>query len=575
MSQVVHKIFEQRGDFVIIGLTGRTGSGCSTVADLLSSKSLDELNPKIPFVNGGGISNADRKYKIAYNYLKQNWTAFYHIKVRDIITSFIIEYNFKEFTNFYNKTTFSQDTEKLYNILHSDYRNKLSVIKGHINKLSSVPYNYIRQSNPNWVGRYIINLARLTDLIKSDISNSNQSYASLYQELGDNIRKSGKAFDATQNYCTSAIAERINDVIKYWKRVKKHKNVFITIDAFRNPYEVFFFKERYASFYLMSVNTEDQDRLRRLIHNKLNSEQIKALDDREYPAKANLEKSHISQNIGRCIELADIHIKNEDCLLGYRHNLKDQIILYLSLIMHPGLFPPSHEERTMQVAYTAKFNSGCLSRQVGAVITDESYSIKALGWNSNPEGQVPCILRDCRDLINGVDQVAYSDFELKNIEFKNSLAIVQTNKVNPKISLLKGRHTPYCFKDVFYYETTDKNQVHTRSLHAEENAFLQISKHGGQGIKGGKLFTTASPCELCAKKAYQLGIKEIYYIDLYPGISREHVLGCGSARPEMKLFKGAIGRAYIHLYQPILSYKDEVYDILDIDIKREIDNKKN
>lgn len=60
------------------------------------------------------------------------------------------------------------------------------------------------------------------------------------------------------------------------------------------------------------------------------------------------------------------------------------------------------------------------------------------------------------------------------------------------------------------------------------------------GIKGGKLFTTASPCELCAKKAYQLGIKEVYYIDIYPGISMQHILDCGDKKPDLILFQGAI-----------------------------------
>ena len=103
----------------------------------------------------------------------------------------------------------------------------------------------------------------------------------------------------------------------------------------------------------------------------------------------------------------------------------------------------------------------------------------------------------------------------------------------------------------------DKNQVHTRSLHAEENAFLQIAKYGGASIQGGKLFTTASPCELCAKKAYQLGIKEIYYIDPYPGLSTRHILSFGkSDNPKMILFKGAIGNAYISMYSSRIPYKD-------------------
>ena len=37
-NAAVEKIFGERKDFIIIGLTGRTGCGCTTVANLLSEK---------------------------------------------------------------------------------------------------------------------------------------------------------------------------------------------------------------------------------------------------------------------------------------------------------------------------------------------------------------------------------------------------------------------------------------------------------------------------------------------------------------------------------------------------------
>jgi hypothetical protein len=114
------------------------------------------------------------------------------------------------------------------------------------------------------------------------------------------------------------------------------------------------------------------------------------------------------------------------------------------------------------------------------------------------------------------------------------------------------------FKDIRNGLTKKGNQVHTRALHGEENAFLQIVKYGGQAINGGYLFTTSSPCELCAKKAYQLGIIKIFFIDPYPGISKKHILLSGNNTPELQLFQGAIGRAYHQLYEPIMSYKDEL-----------------
>ena len=84
------------------------------------------------------------------------------------------------------------------------------------------------------------------------------------------------------------------------------------------------------------------------------------------------------------------------------------------------------------------------------------------------------------------------------------------------------------------------------------------------------MFTTASPCELCSKKAYQLGIKEIYYIDPYPGISKSHVLTFGkNDNPKMIFFQGAIGNAYISLYAPRMPYKDEISLITGISAKEE------
>ena len=136
-------------------------------------------------------------------------------------------------------------------------------------------------------------------------------------------------------------------------------------------------------------------------------------------------------------------------------------------------------------------------------------------------------------------------------------------KYKDRINLptLKGRLCSYCFKDEYEEITGQKNQVHTRSLHAEENAFLQIVKYGGEGIQGGKLFTSASSCVLCSKKAFQLGIRDIYYIDPYPDIANSHILSFGKDKsqcPQCHLFYGAIGRAYTCLYTQRIAIKDEL-----------------
>ena len=605
MSNVIDNIYKQRSGFVIIGLTGRTGSGCSTIANYLQQKSFEEFNAPEPN-KGGKLSNEDRKYKITYTYLKENWQNFITINVSDIITFFVLQHTFKEFRSFFSskkEEVFDSDFKKKYEELHlialkvmeylkqkrsrfnidnilSNYKKELKELQSDLNEKRK-EITKRTKAEKSLVNKFLFTqLNKFTEDLKQILQNNKcQKTYYEFQIWGDNIRIYGKAIPSEKEkinkiFTPSKLAEEINLIIKFIRDYFPNKEkTCIVIDALRNPYEVLFFRERYSAFYLMSINTEEIDRKNRLTKLGLTIEEINKLDKKEYKDRGILLEAFGNQNLQRCIELSDIHVHNPNHKGKDNHYLKRQLVHYLSLMIHPGLVPPTQIERSMQFAYTAKLNSGCLSRQVGAAITDDSYVLKSVGWNTTPQGQTPCILRNFFDLIKSNDQDTFSTYELTNKEFRNSVKYVYDkyeSRNSDKMSVkeqLKGRNLSYCFKDLKNLTDKEKNQVHTRSLHAEENAFLQISKYGGVRLKGGKLFTTASPCELCAKKAYQIGIKEIYYIDPYPGISLTHILDNGINKPEMILFKGAIGRAYYHLYHPILSYKDEIYDILGYNYK--------
>ena len=175
------------------------------------------------------------------------------------------------------------------------------------------------------------------------------------------------------------------------------------------------------------------------------------------------------------------------------------------------------------------------------------------------------------------DKKTFSTFELENQQFSDALKKVY-NSYDKLWDISSSQYSiPFCFKDIYNGLKKDKNQVYTRSLHAEENAFLQISKFGGKGILGGKLFVTASPCELCSKKSYQLGIRDIYYIDPYPGIATSHILKIGDRQenPNLHLFYGAIGNAYVSLYMQRFAIKDELKLVSGIDMKQEVSKKSN
>lgn len=561
-SGAIEKTYSHVGNFILLGLTGRTGSGCSTAAKILGQETASPVGESAIYTS----INDKRKLAIINKYTQSNWEPFYSIRVTTVITYFILDLEFRQFAEFLSTvvpdnsanniadklTSFKTEYEKAYELLKE--------LKGMPEKSKEE----VKVRGKRSIEIFFDVLPQFTEKLKEKLRElvGLDSYVILYQEAGDNIRASGKAniktFIAEKIFFLPRI---INKIIRALQN--KHKdegigNLFIVIDAIRNQYEAEYFKQKHAHFFLVAVNTPNPERLAHLRDShKLSDVQIQKLDQKEYPKKTSGIEMFVSQNIQRCIELADIHITNPKRQKFNNIELANQLYWYVTLIKHPGLITPTAVERSMQLAFTAKLNSGCISRQMGAVITDSSYSVKAVGWNSVPEGQVPCLLRGVDELLHGVgDTSTFSEYEQTSPEFHKVLDLSFSTII--KGNDLGGRSLPYCFKDVYNEVEGEKNQVHTRSLHAEENAFLQITKYGGEGIKGGVLFTTASPCELCSKKAYQLGIKKIYFIDPYPGISNDHILKAGSNNPELTLFSGAIGSAYHRIYQSIMPYKDEL-----------------
>lgn len=565
------KIFEERKNFIIIGLTGRTGCGCSTVANFLC-KDFKSLQPPEALRRE---SIEDREYSIIYNYAKETWTPFRLIEMKHVIFTFILEYDFDEFLKYiddfvkndFDLSDFSGRNDLLelsenYHNLHEKriyWRNEVSKIT---ERGENVP------AGDDIYRFYFEEIPKLYKEFQSKLPAN--IYTKLLQSIGNNIRKSGCALSCED--CDPdnilKLAQRVNMLIKILRRknIEEKKRVLVVIDALRNPYEATFFKDRYSAFYLFAVNSTDKERIERLVKKGLNYQNIQSLDEEEYPSLNNTINDFYKINIEKTIEIADVHINNPQSDSNNCTDTKKQIIRYISLIMHPGLVTPTPLEYCMQVAYNSKLNSGCLSRQVGAAISDCDYNILSTGWNNTPQGQVPCNLRSLFSIVreDNDDNIGISLFENTNDEYRTFL---RERVRDIDFSLLDGRYCSYCFKDAYNAFTKKKNQVHTRSIHAEEMAFLQSAKIGNNIVKNGYLFTTASPCELCSKKAYHTGIKKIFYIDKYPGISYEHILNCGESIPEMIPFQGAIGRAYQQFYTQILPYKDELYMLLGLTFK--------
>lgn len=575
-KQALQEIFSVRSNFILVGLTGRTGSGCTTTSNILGKKKTSFPNVENIRFNGESFyKDLDaHRYKLLKKYAENNWNCFFDIKVSDIISIYLFQLETDALAEFISAQGGVKKLEKIKDIIKT-VKSKNKVLFKHFDVITNATVKHKEKelSQEEELKRYI-RLAKLVRKLTRDfkrgLQDSNTAlYVETYQAAGESIRKLGrvdvkykdKTFDISNIF---HLPKTLNRIIKAIRKIRDE--AFIVIDALRNPYEVSFFRDRYAAFKLIAINAPDKDRRNYLqqVH-KFNVDQLKEMDGKESGHlidKNNLEDIFVRQNVKKCIELADIHIFNPRNEVKNHNILTAQLAWYFALMHHPGLVSPTAMERAMQIAFCAKSNSGCISRQVGAVIANSDNSIKAVGWNDVPSGQVPCALRSVSGALKHFDERVYSDYERNNEEFRNTLASKFDSLIDQNVTLLKGRNISYCFKEVKNSIENEGNQVHTRALHAEENAFLQITKYGGIGIKGGKLYSTASPCELCAKKAYQLGIKEVIFIDPYLGIAKEHIFQNGSNQPVLTQFYGAIGRGYHQLYETTLSYKDELKFLL-------------
>lgn len=570
----IHQVYETREKYIIIGLTGRTGSGCTKTAEILTT-TREKLKLSCPQLLRKN-ENESRKFSIVKRYVEGNWAPFVKIEIKNIITSFIVETDKKVFISYVSEFLEPENEEKRKIIEESFIKecgeeyDKHREVRLELKKRDIDDIEERHRRNKQF---YFQDLPPFTEKLKKCLDKlSVNNYTKIFQKIGDNIRSSGSVIsDTFSSENIFSISKRVNRLLKIFTHKSRftEEKTFIVIDTLRNPFEALYFRERYSAFYLMALNTDDETRKKRLqVQYDLSESRIGNIDKKEANKFKSEFSEFVSQNIQKCYDLADIHVSNPQLGSDDFTYLTWQIAKFVALIMHPGIIMPSSVERCMQIANTAKLNSGCLSRQVGACITNESFSMKAIGWNTPPEGQTPCSLRNVYDLLSHKDDSAFSHFENNDLKFRElTRKIYDADATKDKLKSLKGRNVSYCFKDIKNDLDKGKNQVHTRALHGEENAFLQIVKYGGQGIKGGKLFTTSSPCELCAKKAYQLGIDEIFFIDPYPGISESHILNSGIKIPKLTMFSGAIGRAYHQIYEPIMPVKDEICSILNIESK--------
>ena len=478
-----------------------------------------------------------------------------------------------------------------------------------------------QNTNPEKYAFVSVILPYLSDILRETVKEHKIPFTALFQKYGNSLRYYGEipnhileddinarlqipllGKESRPSDSIFAIPHKINQFIKVLRHPSSGETsrpVRIAIDSIKNPFEATYLRQRYSAFYLIAVSSSEKVRIDRLLLNRDKQSTMQEITFDGWGEYASLGKkkyfeyAKVGDSIDREIEayyrqvtegrpgflardtvrilayesnqqhyyLQDVPSSIENADIFINNNLINEsrlpnktltwaIVRNISLIMFPGLLLPTPEERCMQIAFSAKCNSGCLSRQVGAVVTDKNYNILSIGWNDVPCGDISCARKNLVDVCKLEDESAYSDYELHDKSFRERLTRFNYRDADLG-KKLRGLPARYCFKDLHQEQ---KNPMRSRSMHAEEKALALC----GDRAEGGNLFTTSSPCEMCSKNAKNHQIKNIYYIEVYPGISETQysLSGIVDNRAEHHLFTGAVGRAYVQMYTPIMPQKD-------------------
>lgn len=630
----LHEIYDQRKNFVIVALTGISGSGCSEFAELMAtpfSQWMDRKYIRKPDEMADMYKSAvkqdavfARKYKTCYNLCERQYDEpFTIVKYRNVLMFCVL----RELST--NESVFQNMLDRFVKMLEGKFHEcyneeKIGSKEKNINNENgkifinnkSISYSFTREQIiecglTESLYNEFLNLGsdrgKMSNMFFSIEFNNfcDKLFLKLKQinyfaknyfvhRLGYTLRSTGRCEPGAEecrrigNANIFFVVNTINEIIKGFHLNNPEAPRRFVIDSVRNSLEVMYLRERYNAFYMIALHNDgrEQDKVRQKVSkfeaddSRLNvlSHNIHQLSRIESNINDFEDGCFYAQDISRCVTESEIHIeyqslseleKDENNNACTFFSYGEQWMKFYSLIMHPGLITPSRDERCMAIAYVAKFNSGCVSRQVGCTIVDKAYAVQSVGWNDPPSPQIPCGLRYVNELldndscntvngfVNGRPQYRiYSKFETGDY-FKNKLkADINSNVV----TILKdlGLPYPYCFRSRYNSFKGNKDQVNTRSLHAEENTMLRISSVGGVGLNGGTMYVTASPCILCSKKAYQIGIRDIVYLDPYTDIAPDLILNCGFDVPTLRPFRGAFGSTYYKLYQPFLPLKDEI-----------------
>jgi deoxycytidylate deaminase len=396
---------------------------------------------------------------------------------------------------------------------------------------------------------------KLSDIIRDRLPKELHSDVQTLQDKGNELRKEhGDAFLVSETLGKIASEDPESNSFRC-----------SILDGIKHVQEVQALRMA-PNFFLFSVQADTTTRKNRLVPERFkNKQEFEAADIRDQ-----LEDDPNGQQVKKCDYLSDVIILNEKDIPKHAIRDKDDFInrIYWQYIepiekyadSRAGrIISPSIDELCMTIAFSMSKMSSCLKRKVGAVIVQENTitngtrsreqnhitmpNIVSSGYNDVPLGQPKC-------LYHPKFQKCYRDYLQEEHSSKLKCCPNCGKEIIGKLS--KAYECSKCGTEVFKEFVPGAKYAPgklldmCRALHAEETALLNLIRNN-VAVDNLVLYTTTQPCNLCANKIVNSGIKKVVFSDPYTMKESEEILTNGKV--EVSRFQGIKSNAFFRLYQ--------------------------
>lgn len=322
-------------------------------------------------------------------------------------------------------------------------------------------------------------------------------YLSLSQILRDSLPKDSSPPTRTslQDFGNKLRKQEGPDVLakRAYEIINQSGDDKWVIDSIRNTHEIAFFKKAVGTFYVIAAWADQEIRWTR-VETRYNRDRVSFETDDRRDSRENFE---CGQQVTLCYQMADIIIINNKKIQGKNTDNFDTLAKkaqrFIDIVEGTSHFNPQEAETLMAMAYANSLRSSCSQRKVGALIIDNFGNVFSSGYNEVPTLERPCARE-------------YGMCYRKHLrkQFSEKLAdIIQDTEQQEQINAVVKEH----FKGLDY----------CRALHAEENAIINMARLGGtKNLVDATLYTTTYPCNMCANKIAQVGIRHLVYFEPYP-----------------------------------------------------------